>query len=69
MAQSIELEWSLDALADLGRFSAFLQEHHPDLAQTVAREIVAKAQVLSEFPRLGRPIAGRMEYRQLVLQC
>lgn len=34
----------------------------------MAHEIVAKAQVLSEYPRLGRPIAGHGEYRQLVLQ-
>ena len=68
MAEPIDLEWSQDALDDLERFSAFLQQHYPDLAQTVAREIVAKAQILSAFPRLGRPIAGRMEYRQLVLQ-
>ena len=68
MARSIDIEWTQDALADLDRFSAFLEQQYPDLAQTVAREIVAKAQVLSAFPRLGRPIAGRMEYRQLVLQ-
>ena len=30
--------------------------------------IIDKAQVLSAFPRLGRSIAGREEYRQLVLQ-
>ena len=34
----------------------------------VAQAIVDKAQVMSSFPRLGRPIAGREEYRQLVLQ-
>jgi len=33
-----------------------------------ARAIIDKAQLLSAFPRLGRPIAGREEYRQLVLQ-
>ena len=68
MAEQIDVEWSQDALDDLERFSAFLAQQHPDLAQTVAREIVAKAQVLSAFPRLGRPIAGHTEYRQLVLQ-
>jgi plasmid stabilization system protein ParE len=41
---------------------------HPHLAPAVAREIRDKAQLLSKFPRLGRPIAGRTEYRQLVLQ-
>ncbi|MGE5512761.1 MAG: type II toxin-antitoxin system RelE/ParE family toxin [Bacteroidota bacterium] len=61
MARSIDIEWSQDALADLDRFSAFLQQQHPDLASAVAQEIIAKAQVLSAFPRIGRPIAGRAE--------
>ncbi len=68
MARPVDIEWSQDALADLDRFAVFLQEQHPDLAGTVAHEIIAKAQTLSAFPRLGRPIAGRTEYRQLVLQ-
>jgi|SRR5688572_1940149 toxin ParE1/3/4 len=68
MAESIDVEWSQGALSDLERFSTFLAQQYPDLAQTVAQEIIAKAQMLSTFPRLGRPIAGRMQYRQLVLQ-
>ena len=68
MAESIDVEWSQGALSDLERFSTFLAQQHPDLAQTVAQEIIAKAQMLSTFPRMGRPIAGRMQYRQLVLQ-
>jgi plasmid stabilization system protein ParE len=68
MAGPINIEWSSDALADLERFAAFLQEHHPELAGIVARAIIEKAQVLSSFPRLGHPIAGREEYRQLVLE-
>ncbi len=64
----MKLEWSDDALADLDRFAEFLNEQHPSLAAVVADEIIAKVQVLTEHPRLGRPIAGRGEYRQLVLQ-
>jgi len=62
------LEWSGDALADLDRFAAFLHQHHPSLARIVAREIVEKAQVLSDHPQLGCPIVGRDEYRQVVLR-
>ena len=59
MARGIAVEWSQDALDDLERFAAFLLQHHPDLAGIVAQEIIARAEVLSEFPRLGRPLAGR----------
>lgn len=68
MARSVDIEWTQDALADLDRFAEFLEPQHPDLAHAVARAIIAKAGVLSTYPRLGRPIAGRAEYRQLVLQ-
>lgn len=62
------IEWSEDALADLNRFALFLQDKHPSLAKRVAAEIIAKAQVLADHPKLGRPILGREEYRQIVLQ-
>jgi toxin ParE1/3/4 len=64
----MKLEWSDAALADLNRFVEFLNREHPSLAGVVANEIIAKAAILSEHPRLGRPIAGREEYRQIVLQ-
>jgi toxin ParE1/3/4 len=64
----VKLEWSRAALADLDRFAAFLHEKHPELAQTVAREIIAQAQVLCEHPQLGKSIAGREEYRQIILE-
>jgi plasmid stabilization system protein ParE len=65
---AIAVEWSADALADLNRFAAFLRDQHPSLAQRIAREIIAKSQMLADHPRLGRPISGRAEYRQIVLQ-
>ena len=68
MARPIDIVWSQAALADLDRFSAFLQDRFPHLAQTVGQEIVAKMRVLSSFPQLGRPIAGQTEYRQIVMQ-
>ena len=68
MAGPVDLQWSDDALADLDRFADFLHAHSPDLAAVVADAIVAKTQLLSSHPRLGRPISGREEYRQLVLQ-
>jgi plasmid stabilization system protein ParE len=68
VAGSIDLEWSDDALADLDRFAAFLQDQSPQLAAIVADEIIARAQLLSRHPKLGRPISTREEYRQIVMQ-
>ena len=65
---SIDLEWSDDALADLDRFAAFLHDQSPGLAAIVAQEIIARAQILSRHPKLGRPLSTREEYRQLVLE-
>lgn len=62
------VEWSADALADLNRFALFLRDKHPSLAKRVAAEIIAKAQVLADHPKPGRPILGREEYRQVILQ-
>jgi plasmid stabilization system protein ParE len=67
VARSVDLEWSDDALADLDRFAVFLRDQSPELAAIVAQEIVARAQVLSRHPKLGRPLSPRKEYRQLVL--
>lgn len=64
----MKIEWSVAAVADLGRFANFLQERHPGLARTVAATIIEKTRVLMEYPRLGRAIEGREEYRELVLQ-
>ena len=63
----MKLEWSAAALADLDRFAAFLHDRHPDLAKIVAAEIRDKALVLSEHPLIGRPLEGRPEFRELVL--
>jgi plasmid stabilization system protein ParE len=64
----INLDWSADALADLDRFAAFLQDQSPELAAVVADEIIARAELLSRHPKLGRPISTREEYRQIVMQ-
>ena len=64
----MKVEWSADALADLDRFAIFLHDRFPALAERVAQEIMAKAEVLTEHPQLGRPLRGRQEYRQIVLQ-
>ena len=64
----MKVEWSPAALDDLDRFARFLNEHHPSLAKIVAREIVAKVQILADHPLLGRPVAGHVGFREMVMQ-
>ena len=49
MAPPVDIEWSQDALADLDRFAAFLQHEHPDLAGTVALEIIPRPKRFQPF--------------------
>jgi plasmid stabilization system protein ParE len=49
----VEIEWSLDALADINRFAAFLHERFPDLAPRVANGLVGRTDVLRRHPKLG----------------
>jgi plasmid stabilization system protein ParE len=65
----MNLEWSAAALADLDRFAAFLHERHPAIARRIATEIVTKARIIETYPVLGRPIEGRAEYREMLLQA
>jgi plasmid stabilization system protein ParE len=68
VAGPVGIEWSLDALNDLDRFAAFLHERFPDLAARVASELVMRTEVLRRHPKLGRALAGREEYREILLQ-
>jgi len=40
VAGPVDIEWSLDALADVDRFAAFLHGRFPDLAARVANELI-----------------------------
>ena len=64
----MKLEWSDEALADLTRFAAFVEVTHPNLSERVAQAIIGRAELLIEYPLLGRPMAGREHYREIVLE-
>jgi plasmid stabilization system protein ParE len=64
----MKFEWSQAALADLDRFADFLHDQYPHLARIIASEIVNQPRIISEHPQLGRPIDGRSDYRELILQ-
>jgi plasmid stabilization system protein ParE len=64
----MKLEWSAVALADLDRFAGFLHDRYPQIAKIVAAEIRNKAAILSDHPLMGRPVADRPEFRELVLE-
>jgi plasmid stabilization system protein ParE len=53
----MRIEWSVAAVADLGRFANFLQKRHPGLVRTVAATIIEKTRMLMEHPKLGRAIS------------
>ena len=65
----MKLEWSAAALADLDRFAVFLRDRHPAVAGRIGAEIIAKARIIEVHPLLGRPVEGRAEYREIVLQA
>jgi plasmid stabilization system protein ParE len=44
VAGPVEIEWSIDALADLDRFAVFLHEQFPALAARVADELIDKTE-------------------------
>lgn len=68
LARQVNVRWAPAALADLQRFSSFLNDRHPDLARSVAHEIAGRIEVLADFPKLGRPLGDRDDLRQLVLK-
>jgi toxin ParE1/3/4 len=68
MADTVGLDWSQEALADLDRFATFLHAEHPDLAQLVARELIARTEMLQRHPTLGRRLLPGTPYREIVLR-
>lgn len=68
MVQTVKVEWSASAIADLDRFADFLESRFPTMARTVGREIVRAVDLLVEAPELGRPLSGHQDRRQIVVR-
>ncbi|MEH8019636.1 MULTISPECIES: type II toxin-antitoxin system RelE/ParE family toxin [Rheinheimera] len=45
-----------DAIEDLKRLREFIAVHNPTAARRIAAELIAKMELLPEFPRLGTPV-------------
>jgi plasmid stabilization system protein ParE len=62
-----QIKWLPDALADVERLYAFLQEKSPDAAARAARVILDGAGLLKSNPEIGRPMEDDTGRRELVL--
>ena len=55
-------------MADLQAFASFLHDFAPNMASSIAEEIVAKSRIIGERPLIERPIAGPGR-RQFVIRA
>ncbi|HJQ55812.1 MAG TPA: type II toxin-antitoxin system RelE/ParE family toxin [Vineibacter sp.] len=51
----MRLEWSAEALVDLGEQVRFVQARNPAAARKIAQAVYTAAERLAVFPRIGRP--------------
>ncbi|QBL08222.1 type II toxin-antitoxin system RelE/ParE family toxin [Rheinheimera sp. D18] len=52
----MKLVYTNDAIEDLKRLREFIAVHNPTAARRIAAELIAKMELLPEFPRLGTPV-------------
>ena len=51
---AIKLEWADEALDDIESIAIFIEKDSPTYAKVVVSKIFEKAEVLQDFPKLGR---------------
>jgi len=61
----INVLFSSEARADLVRLREFIHIHNPDAAERAAHTILEAINTLKTFPKLGKPVRAREEYRDL----
>jgi plasmid stabilization system protein ParE len=65
----VRLEWTTDALSDLGRVHDFLVAVNPSAAAKAVRSLIQAPERLVEHPRLGERIEqySSLEIRRIVV--
>ncbi len=64
---SVRVLWLPEALEDVERLHAFLQEKSPSAASRAAQTILDGARLLETAPEAGRPLNDDTERRELFL--
>ena len=59
------IKWLPEALDDLKRLHAFIQQHSPDAARRAVNTLIDATDSLAEFPEKGRPWDLEMGFREL----
>jgi len=59
------VRWLPDALDDLKRLHAFIEQHSPIAASRAVDTLIDSAQSLTDFPEKGRPWELEMGFREL----
>ena len=64
---AIKLEWADEALDDIEDIATFIEKDSPTYAKVVVSKIFEKAEVLQDFPKLGRivPELNNPEIREI----
>ena len=52
----MKLVYTVEAIEDLKRLREFIAVHNPIAAQRIARELIARLELLSDFPQMGIPV-------------
>ncbi|MDR7119891.1 type II toxin-antitoxin system RelE/ParE family toxin [Rheinheimera soli] len=52
----MKLVYTIEAIEDLKRLREFIAVHNPTAANRIAGELIAKIELLPEFPKIGAPV-------------
>jgi plasmid stabilization system protein ParE len=52
----VKLVYTIEAIEDLKRLREFIAVHNPTAANRIAGELIAKIELLPEFPKIGAPV-------------